>query len=155
MLAGLRVAIVACVVAACGSGPSGPALTFDPCQPVVLAAPSVTADQRASIDDAIELWSAAGVTTLSVGDGPQLTVEFKSAAAVVYGYYDDTTATVYVNTEVTDAGQRAIVLAHELGHALGLDHVDDAAAIMYRLNQSSNEVPTAADMQDLARVCRT
>ena len=45
------------------------------------------------------------------------------------------------------------VLAHELGHALGLDHVNDAKAIMYYLNESQNEVPTNADMQELARVC--
>ncbi len=46
------------------------------------------------------------------------------------------------------------VLSHEFGHALGLDHVDDSGAIMYRLNQSSNTTPNKSDIAELDRVCR-
>lgn len=45
------------------------------------------------------------------------------------------------------------ILAHELGHALGLGHVEDPKAIMYRLNTSSNNKLTSDDLQILKERC--
>ncbi|MDO8569445.1 MAG: M57 family metalloprotease [bacterium] len=45
------------------------------------------------------------------------------------------------------------VLTHELGHALGLEHIDDEKAMMYHLNESKAKVLSEADLVALRKLC--
>ena len=45
------------------------------------------------------------------------------------------------------------VLAHELGHALGIDHIDDSEDIMYSYNIGESKNITEADLIELNTVC--
>ncbi len=45
------------------------------------------------------------------------------------------------------------VLAHEFGHAIGLDHDADPKSIMFAKNESGNLVPTASDLSALHALC--
>ncbi len=55
--------------------------------------------------------------------------------------------------QFNDTNQLLRVLAHELGHALGLEHLDNPKAIMYYLNEGRNQKLTADDFLALKNVC--
>lgn len=45
------------------------------------------------------------------------------------------------------------ILAHEFGHSLGIEHVDDPEAIMYFMNESKSPTLTRADYDALSTTC--
>lgn len=70
------------------------------------------------------------------------------------GMYTSDRAGVKIDIYQFNDSQKLVrVLAHELGHALSLEHVEDPKAIMYRLNQGANTSLTSADISALKLQC--
>jgi predicted Zn-dependent protease len=46
------------------------------------------------------------------------------------------------------------VLAHELGHAIGIDHNDNPESVMYKINQGNTKRLTPDDVNAIKAVCR-
>ena len=138
--------VLAIGLVACSASPQGTARTFDPCEPVAVAAPGASDEQLAGIDAAIALWQLPAVTRADTGD---VTIVFRDAPDAMYGYYDAPAATIYVNTRVTDAGARAITIAHELGHAFSLVHIAPDARISVMNPGNLTVAPNAGDEAEL------
>lgn len=62
------------------------------------------------------------------------------------GEYDGKSITIYQFNDRTDL---TILLAHELGHALGLGHVDDPKAVMYYLKGGQDRAQPALTRHDV------
>lgn len=144
------------VLAACsGSDPSASAVAHDPCVPLAVQAPGATSEQQAGIADALALWQGRGVTAFASEDAAAalITIRFESAADTFHGLYEPDEADILINRDLaSDRTPLSIVIAHELGHAFGLVHVDPA--IRLSLMNAGNLVtpPTEADQRALAEL---
>ncbi len=122
---------------------------------------SLTDRQKALQAEADTLNAMARQLNISTGDyNTQVSVlnndvnQFNSALAQKpeEGLYDpvDNSITIYFATDKTELVH---TLAHEFGHALGMQHVSDQNGIMYPYTTKSL-VPSPADLQELQYVCR-
>src|SRR5262245_63968383 len=101
------------------------------------------------------MWRAHNVSGLSrdtASGAPTVEIRFERAAPPFHGIYEDELGVVYVNSTLDDPEQRAIAIAHELGHAFGLWHVsaDERSSVMNPGNLSVS--PTSADGMALVEI---
>jgi len=120
---------------------------------VLLDAAGATDEQLASIDDALAMWREHGVPgPVASGDASMASIQvvFENAAPAFHGLYDDEAGVIYINTALGDRRERAITVAHELGHALGMWHVADRVSVM---NPNNLDVePTDVDQATLEQL---
>jgi hypothetical protein len=142
----------------CGAPPppSGPAVSFDPCQPLAVVIDSgVTEAQAAAVEAGLALWNARARSRLwwsraeELPAPPILPLHFQAAAPPFHGLYDDQRGEVYINTDL-DGHARVVTVAHEVGHAFGLAHVppDQRVSVMNPGNLLNE--PSSADIDTLA-----
>lgn len=143
----------------CGgpSAPAVPALRFDPCQPLAIVAdPGATESQRAAITTALELWNDLAHSRLVLPAEPDppaglagVPIHFERAAPPFHGLYDPATGQLFINEGLVGEGQ-VVTIAHEIGHAFGLEHVagSDRVSVMNPGNLENE--PTSADRDTLA-----
>jgi hypothetical protein len=138
------VLVLGVIASACVGGPGDTTIdiTYDPCAITRVHASEATGVQHSAIDAAIALWRPRGVTGLEHAAPPEIEIRFEPASTVFRGLYDDERGVVYINSNITDPTVLAIVLAHELGHAFGLEHVSGTSVMK---SGNLDTPPSAAD----------
>jgi hypothetical protein len=121
-----RSLVVVLATAACGgSSNSDGGITFDPCRGIsAQAAANATPAEAQGVRDAVALWHKVASLDLSADPGlSEVPVGFQQAAEVFHGLYEPDRGDVLINQDLTDPHQLSVVIAHELGHSMGLVHV--------------------------------
>jgi hypothetical protein len=153
-LAGLLLAIAA---SGCIDPDTTIDITFSPCDSIALRATNGTARQLNSIGAAVDMWNEIGTDTVlllsdEVGSPSpewEIPVRFEEAAPQFFGIYLDESGDIVINDGLRDSDERSVVIAHELGHAFGLEHVSGRKSVMNEENLAYH--PDQGDAQSLMR----
>lgn len=137
-------------LAACGTDQDDTIdLVFDPCQPVALVlAEDVSDDEAAAVEAAAAMWQDVAATRIVRGAADGIALRFEPAAPAFRGIYLDEEGAIVINRRLTAPRDRAIALAHELGHAFGLPHSGGGPSVMSAGNLEV--APSPADASELA-----
>jgi predicted Zn-dependent protease len=79
-----------------------------------------------------------------VGATDQVRLSSQAAARISLGFYNPDTGEVLINSVLDDRAELGVVIAHELGHGMGLSHVADSRVSVMNVGNST-VAPTAAD----------
>lgn len=150
-------ALVSVSLLACAPDDHAPAeVSFDPCEPLGISlVGEMSAAETNSVAEAISMWRLAGAQ-VDIDDAagsafPSLTLRFDDAAPIFYGVYLDESGEIVINHSLPDNSRR-ITIAHELGHAFGLAHVERADRVSL-MNPGNLDIGiTAGDLAELDRV---
>ncbi|KKT13873.1 MAG: Peptidase M10A and M12B matrixin and adamalysin [Parcubacteria group bacterium GW2011_GWC1_43_30] len=95
------------------------------------------------------------IKSLNLNVGAYNTIGASRGETFVGGIYHSAEGVREINVyEFSNRDKLVRVLAHEFGHALGLEHVEDRNAMMYKLNEGDARVLSKSDLVALKALCK-